>query len=103
MIIYFTNYLKFHVDHSKFVSIMYVRHKTKGGVYKVTLDFEGQELNRLLVDLGYARAEADTTLYEQMLDDSSNLGEWFCPLAYSDIKEILFLLSYNGCKWYAII
>lgn len=54
---------------------MYVRHKTDCGLYKVTLDFEGQELNRLLVDLGYARAEADTTLFEQMLDDSSNLGK----------------------------
>lgn len=64
------------IDHAEFVSIMYVRHKTDCGLYKVTLDFEGQELNRLLVDLGYARAEADTTLFEQMLDDSSNLGKW---------------------------
>lgn len=60
---------------------MYVRHKTDYGLYKVTLDFEGQELNRLLVDLGYARAEADTTLFEQMLDDSSNLGKW-CKYIY---------------------
>lgn len=71
----------FFSDHAEFVSIMYVRHKTDCELYKVTLDFEGQELNRLLVDLGYARAEADTTLFEQMLDDSSNLETSFNELA----------------------
>lgn len=55
---------------------MYVRYKIDYGLYKVILDFEGQELNRLLVDLGYVRVEVDIILFEQMLDDFSNFGKW---------------------------
>lgn len=54
---------------------MYVRYKIDCGLYKVILDFEGQELNRLLVDLGYVRVEVDIILFEQMLDDFSNFGK----------------------------
>ncbi|XP_061180909.1 uncharacterized protein LOC133189557 [Saccostrea echinata] len=71
----------FFSNHVQDVSIMYVRHKTECGVYKVTLDYEGQELNRLMVDLGFARAETDTTLFEQMMESSGDLETSFNELA----------------------